>query len=126
MRGARRAAVRVLAVARGELRNDLYYRLNVFNIHMPSLREHREDIPDLVHALLAEMSSKHGRRIATVSEAVLNAIKNYTWPGNVRELKNVVERAFVLPHACQSALTVADRAGSKVPVRPGPGPEPSC
>src|SRR5579859_3299999 len=70
------------AVARGELRNDLYYRLNVFNIHMPPLREHKEDIPDLVHALLSEMSSKHGRRVATVSEAVLNAFKNYTWPGN--------------------------------------------
>src|SRR5689334_13586474 len=84
------------AVARGELRNDLYYRLNVFNIHMPSLREHREDIPDLVHALLAEMSSKHGRRIATVSEAVLNAFRNYTWPGNVRELRNTLERAVIV------------------------------
>src|SRR6476646_5401886 len=84
------------AVARGELRNDLYYRLNVFNIHMPPLREHREDIPDLVHALLAEMSAKHGRRIATVSEAVLNAFKNYTWPGNVRELRNTLERAVIV------------------------------
>src|SRR6185312_5150148 len=84
------------AVARGELRNDLYYRLNVFNIHMPSLREHREDVPDLVHALLAEMSSKHGRRIATVSEAVLNAFKNYAWPGNVRELRNTLERAVIV------------------------------
>src|SRR5215468_5420597 len=84
------------AVVRGELRNDLYYRLNVFNIHMPPLREHREDIPDLVHALLAEMSSKHGRRIATVSEAVLNAFKNYAWPGNVRELRNTLERAVIV------------------------------
>src|SRR5581483_10383878 len=84
------------AVARGELRNDLYYRLNVFNIHMPALREHREDVPDLVHALLAEMSSKHGRRVATVSEAVLNAFKNYTWPGNVRELRNTLERAVIV------------------------------
>src|SRR6266540_3052651 len=64
------------AVARGELRNDLYYRLNVFNIHMPALREHREDVPDLVHALLAAMSSKHGRRIATVSEAVLKTFES--------------------------------------------------
>jgi DNA-binding NtrC family response regulator len=84
------------AVARGELRNDLYYRLNVFNIHMPALREHREDVPDLVHALLSEMSSKHGRRVATVSEAVLNAFKNYTWPGNVRELRNTLERAVIV------------------------------
>jgi DNA-binding NtrC family response regulator len=84
------------AVARGELRNDLYYRLNVFNIHMPTLREHREDIPDLVQALLSEMSTKHGRRIATVSEAVLNALRNYSWPGNVRELRNTLERAVIV------------------------------
>ncbi len=84
------------AVSRGELRNDLYYRLNVFNIHMPVLREHREDIPDLVQALLAEMNSKHARRVATVSEAVLNALRNYSWPGNVRELRNTLERAVIV------------------------------
>jgi len=89
------------AVARGELRNDLYYRLNVFNIHMPPLREHREDVPDLVHALLSEMSSKHSRRVATVSEAVLNAFKNYSWPGNVRELRNTLERAVIV---CDGAV----------------------
>src|SRR6266487_4301484 len=84
------------AVASGELRQDLYYRLNVFNIHMPTLREHREDIPDLVHALLHEMSAKHNRRVATVSEAVLNAFKSYSWPGNVRELRNTLERAVIV------------------------------
>ena len=84
------------AVARGELRNDLYYRLNVFNIHMPVLREHREDIQDLVQTLLADMSAKHGRRVATVSEAVLNAFRNYSWPGNVRELRNTLERAVIV------------------------------
>jgi DNA-binding NtrC family response regulator len=89
------------AVARGELRNDLYYRLNVFNIHMPTLREHREDVPDLVHSLLREMSAKHSRRAATVSEAVLNAFKNYTWPGNVRELRNTLERAVIV---CEGAV----------------------
>ena len=89
------------AVARGELRNDLYYRLNVFNIHMPPLREHKEDIPDLVQALLNEMSTKHGRKVATVSEAVLNQFKNYSWPGNVRELRNTLERAVIV---CESAV----------------------
>jgi DNA-binding NtrC family response regulator len=84
------------AVARGELRNDLYYRLNVFNIHMPVLREHREDIQDLVQTLLADMSAKHNRRVATVSEAVLNAFRNYGWPGNVRELRNTLERAVIV------------------------------
>jgi transcriptional regulator with PAS, ATPase and Fis domain len=84
------------AVARGELRNDLYYRLNVFNIHMPVLREHRDDIPDLVQGLLREVNTKHSRQVATVSEAVLNAFRNYAWPGNVRELQNAIEYAVVL------------------------------
>jgi DNA-binding NtrC family response regulator len=89
------------AVARGELRNDLYYRLNVFNIHMPPLREHKEDIPDLVQSLLNEMSTKHNRKVATVSEAVLNQFRNYSWPGNVRELRNTLERAVIV---CDSAV----------------------
>src|SRR5258705_6065679 len=84
------------AVARGELRNDLYYRLNVFNIHMPPLREHKEDVPELVQRLLAEMSAKHGRKVAVVSEAVLNLFHNYSWPGNVRELRNALERAVIV------------------------------
>jgi len=89
------------AVARGELRNDLYYRLNVFNIHMPSLREHKEDIPDLVQHLLREMDAKHGRKVATVSEAVLSQFQNHSWPGNVRELRNTLERAVIV---CEGAV----------------------
>src|SRR5450432_3166557 len=84
------------AVARGELRSDLYYRLNVFNIDMPPLREHKEDIASLVQLLLAEMSAKHGRKVAAVSEAVLNQFNNYSWPGNVRELRNTIERAIIV------------------------------
>jgi DNA-binding NtrC family response regulator len=84
------------AVAQGQLRNDLYYRLNVFNIHMPLLREHKEDIPDLVKALMGEMNAKHGRKVAAVSEAVLNLFHNYSWPGNVRELRNTLERAVIV------------------------------
>src|SRR6202789_4156908 len=84
------------AVARGELRNDLYYRLNVFNIHMPPLREHKDDVPGLVESLLKDMSAKHGRKVAAVSEAVLNLFQNYSWPGNVRELRNTIERAVIV------------------------------
>ena len=84
------------AVSRGELRSDLYYRLNVFNIHMPPLREHKEDISDLVQLLLADMSAKHSRKVAAVSEAVLNLFNNYSWPGNVRELRNTIERAVIV------------------------------
>ncbi|MBI1740275.1 MAG: sigma-54-dependent Fis family transcriptional regulator [Candidatus Koribacter versatilis] len=89
------------AVAQGELRQDLYYRLNVFNIHMPPLREHKEDIRDLVKYLLAEMSQKHDRKVADVSEAVLNLFQSYAWPGNVRELRNTLERAVIV---CESGL----------------------
>src|SRR5437879_3521856 len=89
------------AVARGELRNDLYYRLNVFNIHMPALREHKEDLAELVQTLLADMNAKHDRKVATVSEAVLNQFKNYSWPGNVRELRNTLERAIIV---CEGAV----------------------
>src|SRR6478609_718095 len=89
------------AVARGELRSDLYYRLNVFNIHMPPLREHKEDIPPLVQLLLVEMSQKHGRKVTAVSEAVLNQFTNYAWPGNVRELRNTIERAVIV---CDTGL----------------------
>ncbi len=84
------------AVASGELRQDLYYRLNVFSLHMPPLREHKEDVPDLVQTLLAEMNTKHGRKVATVSEAVLNQFQNHSWPGNVRELRNTLERAVIV------------------------------
>src|ERR1700731_2456809 len=89
------------AVASGELRQDLYYRLNVFNINMPSLREHKEDIRELVKSLLADMNQKHDRKVADVSEAVLNVFQNYSWPGNVRELRNTLERAVIV---CESGL----------------------
>ncbi len=89
------------AVANGELRQDLYYRLNVFNIHMPPLREHKDDIRDLVKALLAEMNLKHERKVADVSEAVLNLFQSHSWPGNVRELRNTLERAVIV---CEAGL----------------------
>ena len=89
------------AVAQGQLRNDLYYRLNVFNLLMPPLREHKEDIPELVNSLLAEMNAKHGRNAALISEAVLNQFQSYSWPGNVRELRNTLERAVIV---CEDAV----------------------
>jgi len=84
------------AVSKGELRGDLYYRLNVFNIHLPPLREHKEDVPQLVDALLADMNAKHGRDVAGVSDTVLQMFHNHNWPGNVRELRNTMERAVIV------------------------------
>jgi DNA-binding NtrC family response regulator len=84
------------AVARGQLRNDLYYRLNVFNIHMPPLREHKEDIPSLTQTLTREMSTKHQRAVRAASDAVMQLFDRYSWPGNVRELRNTLERAVIV------------------------------
>jgi DNA-binding NtrC family response regulator len=89
------------AVANGHLRNDLYYRLNVFNLHMPPLREHKEDLGELVNALLAEMSAKHGRKAAVVGDEVMKIFHANNWPGNVRELRNVLERATIV---CDGAV----------------------
>lgn len=86
------------AVAAGQLRSDLFYRLNVFHIHMPPLRDHREDIPDMAEAMLVEMNQKHGRRVAGLSAAVLERFQQHDWPGNARELRNLMERAVILAH----------------------------
>jgi DNA-binding NtrC family response regulator len=87
------------AVACGQLRTDLYYRLNVFNIHMPPLRDHKEDIPGLTHTLIQEMNAKHQRSVRTVSEEVLRLFQDFSWPGNVRELRNCLERAIIVCEA---------------------------
>jgi DNA-binding NtrC family response regulator len=84
------------AVANGQLRNDLYYRLNVFNIHMPPLREHKEDLQDLTETLIIDLNEKHGRDLGTVEDDVMKAFQAYSWPGNVRELRNTLERAVIL------------------------------
>jgi len=84
------------AVAAGQLRNDLYYRLNVFNIHMPPLREHKEDLSDLIEALLNDLNEKHGTDVSAVEDTVMKTFQNYSWPGNVRELRNTIERAVIL------------------------------
>jgi DNA-binding NtrC family response regulator len=84
------------AVAHGKLRNDLYYRLNVFNIHMPPLRDHMEDLPDMAEAMLGQMNQKHGRRVSGVAPSMLDRMMAYNWPGNARELRNAIERAVIL------------------------------
>jgi PAS domain S-box-containing protein len=84
------------AVAEGRFRADLFYRLNVFPIQLPPLRERREDIPLLAKYFTAKYAAQVGRRIETVSKKTLNALTAYHWPGNVRELQNVIERAVLL------------------------------
>ena len=86
------------AVAKGMLRQDLYFRLNVFHIHLPPLRDHKEDLPLLIESLLADLSAKHNRQVKGVNTETLDLFKSYPWPGNVRELRNVLERAAI---ACE-------------------------
>jgi DNA-binding NtrC family response regulator len=83
-------------VAQGHLRADLFYRLNVFNIHMPPLREHMEDLPAMAEAMINEMNQKHSRRVSGVSPSMLDRLMAHNWPGNARELRNAIERAVVL------------------------------
>src|SRR5216684_653383 len=84
------------AVAKGFLRQDLYFRLNVFHIHLPPLREHKEDLPLMVEHLLRDINSKHGKQVRNVSAEVMDVFMSYTWPGNVRELRNILERAAIV------------------------------
>jgi DNA-binding NtrC family response regulator len=83
------------AIAQGQLRSDLYFRLNVVHVAMPPLREHLDDLTDLVAALLDNLNRKHGRSVKSISPEALEAFRRYSWPGNVRELRNMLERALV-------------------------------
>ena len=84
------------AIGRGAFREDLYYRLNVVNIHIPPLRERKEDIPLLVAAFLKEFSQENGKPIDGIDAKARLALYNYAWPGNVRQLRNSIESAVVL------------------------------
>ncbi len=83
-------------IERGAFREDLYYRLNVVNIHVPPLRERKEDISLLAAAFLKEISEENGKNILGMSKDVLSALYKYDWPGNVRELRNSIESAVVM------------------------------
>jgi transcriptional regulator with GAF, ATPase, and Fis domain len=100
----RRIDVRVIAathrdlqslIAEGRFRSDLYYRLGVFPIHLPALRERRKDIPDLVWYFVHRRQRALGRRITQIPRAVMDRLQAHDWPGNIRELENVVERAMI-------------------------------
>jgi transcriptional regulator with GAF, ATPase, and Fis domain len=83
-------------VKENRFRSDLYYRLNVFPIHVPSLRERKEDIPLLANHFLKVYSTKMGKTIKMISEAEINKLMRYDWPGNIRELEHIIERSTVL------------------------------
>ena len=89
------------AVAKGQLRQDLYFRLNVFHVQMPPLRDHKDDLPLLAEHLLRSLNEKHARSVRGISTEVADLFRSYTWPGNIRELRNVLERAAI---ACDRDL----------------------
>jgi len=89
------------AVASGDLRQDLFFRLNVFHINLPPLREHKEDIPLLVDHILRDVNSKHGKHVRGIGSEVADIFMSHTWPGNIRELRNILERACIM---CEKEL----------------------
>ncbi|WP_457673245.1 sigma-54-dependent transcriptional regulator [Thiolapillus sp.] len=95
-------------VAEGEFRQDLYYRLNVIELHMPSLRQRPEDIPELTQHLLENIASNYQQPVPELQKEALDALKAHHFPGNVRELENILERAFAL---CENGVITLDDLG---------------
>jgi transcriptional regulator with GAF, ATPase, and Fis domain len=129
-------------VARNEFRGDLYYRLNVFPVLIPPLRDRRDDIRQLVLHFVDVLSRRIGKRIEQIPETTMNAFSTYDWPGNVREVQNLVERAVirsdngVLPNPLSTSQTSTgsvlklgadllpvEKSGTKIESGPMPGPE---
>ncbi len=118
------------AVASGRLRDDLYYRLNVFALEIPPLRDRREDIPLLVQAFIQEFNQRNARQVKSVDADVLRIFERYPWPGNIRELRNVIERATIVaegdfvtaehlpPHIVRAADSQAARSVAAGPPQP--------
>ena len=103
----------VEAMQTERFREDLFYRLNVVTIHLPPLRERREDLPLLIQAFLEEFSAKYDKRIVSVDEAARQALVTQAWPGNIRELRNALERAVIV---CDGELIRAEHL--PVPIAP--------
>ena len=104
-----------LAVKDGMFRDDLYYRLNVYPIKLPALRDRKEDIPELTETFLSEASRRLGRSFNGVPPRVIERFVKYDWPGNVRELQNVVERMAVTAKGSQLSLPADWLSDSPIP-----------
>ena len=105
------------AVAKNELRNDLFFRLNVVRISIPPLRERLDDVSEIAAALIEELNRKHNRKVEGIDHEVRDAFQEYSWPGNVRELRNVLERAVVIcPDTTLRRRDIAPDFGRPTPV----------
>jgi formate hydrogenlyase transcriptional activator len=113
------------AIAEKTFRADLFYRLNVFPLEVPALRDRREDIPLLVEYFTHRFGTRAAKRLTTIPKATLDVLQAYDWPGNIRELQNVIERAVILSDG--SELSVDLRWLSPGPaVTPSPSPVPAA
>jgi formate hydrogenlyase transcriptional activator len=99
-------------IAEGAFREDLFYRLNVFPIRVPPLRERVEDIPQMVWRFVEEFSEAFGKRVDSIAKESLTALQQYSWPGNVRELRNVVERAMIVATGPRLTIPVPHSSGA--------------
>jgi transcriptional regulator with GAF, ATPase, and Fis domain len=122
-----RADVRVIAatnrdlqaaIADGAFRSDLYYRLNVFPITVPPLRERKEDVPLLVNYFIDRFAKRAGKKIKHIQKKALEVLQDYSWPGNVRELQNVIERSIIISEANEFSIDKSWVANEPVPPRP--------
>ena len=115
------------AVKNTKLREDLYYRLNVFAIELPPLRLRKQDLPLLIQSFLAEFNGRNNKSVSAVDPAAMRVLEQYNWPGNVRELRNVMERAVILStgafiepkHLPPLASEKVDAAGGAISLEPG-------
>ena len=112
-------------VAETRFRSDLYYRLNVFPVAMPTLRERPEDIPRLVRHFTQRFARRMGRRIESIPSETIDALVRYPWPGNVRELQNVIERAVILSPGPTLRVSPADLQAAPAPLQPATTPVPT-
>jgi formate hydrogenlyase transcriptional activator len=100
----------------GDFRTDLYYRLNVFPIRLPPLRERREDIPLLVEHFMEKHARRMGKRVETVPKATMQKLVDWPWPGNVRELQNLIERGVILSRGFVLEIPLAELDQSEIPI----------
>jgi formate hydrogenlyase transcriptional activator len=102
-------------VAERRFRTDLYYRLNVFPITLPPLRERPEDIPLLVAHFVRVFAQRHGKSIEVIPDHIMTAIENYNWPGNIRELQNFIERSVILTRGTELRAPIAELTNQELP-----------
>jgi transcriptional regulator with GAF, ATPase, and Fis domain len=96
----------------GTFRQDLYYRLNVFPVQLPPLRERPEDIPSLVWSFVGEFEKQMGKKVDSIPKRVMDLLQNYSWPGNIRELRNVIEQAVIVSNGAQLYLDMPTSTGN--------------